>query len=107
MNKRRSLTAEQLYRNDPRLEVRSAGLRSEARRRLCEGDLAWADIVYVMEREHKSTLRQRFSQIDLPEIQVLEIPDDYDYMDAHLQEMLRFTIDAELRAILSPPGDGG
>jgi predicted protein tyrosine phosphatase len=53
MNKQRSVTAEQLYRNDARLEVRSAGVRSDANRRVSEDDLRWADIVFAMEREHK------------------------------------------------------
>ena len=106
MNKRRSLTAEQLYRDDARLEVRSVGLRSEARRRISEADLGWADVVYVMERDHKSLLRQRFSHADLPTIGILDIPDDYDYMDVQLQELLRFAIDAELSTIIAPSEPG-
>ena len=53
MNRQRSVTAERIYRNDARLDVRSAGVRSEARRRVSEKDLLWADVVFVMEREHK------------------------------------------------------
>jgi predicted protein tyrosine phosphatase len=51
MNKQRSVTAERLYRNEARLEVRSAGVRAEAKRRINEADLKWADVVFVMERE--------------------------------------------------------
>ena len=53
MNKQRSVTAERLYRNDPRLEVRSAGVNAKAARRLSEADLNWADLVYVMESDQK------------------------------------------------------
>jgi predicted protein tyrosine phosphatase len=98
MNRRRSATAEQIFRNDARLAVRSAGLRAEARRRVCEQDLEWADVVFVMEREHKATLRTRFLHLELPPIEVLDIPDDYEFMDVHLQEMLRLTLDPELAA---------
>ena len=51
-NQWRSPTAEALYRNDPRVEVRSAGLSPEARRRVTARDLAWADLVLTMERSH-------------------------------------------------------
>lgn len=101
MNKQRSATAEQIYRNDPRLEVRSAGVRSEARRRVSEDDLRWADVVYVMEREHKRWLTLRFDGSELPPIDVLDIPDDYGYMDPHLQEMLRLMLDPEIDALLA------
>ena len=66
MNKQRSVTAERLYRNHPRLEVRSAGVRSEAMRRVNESDLKWADIVYVMENEHRLWISMRFEELDLP-----------------------------------------
>lgn len=101
LNKRRSVTAEHLYRNDARLQVRSAGLRSESPRRISENDLAWAEIVFVMEREHRSSIRQRFAGMDLPPIEVLEVPDEYEYMDVHLQEILRLTLDPEFAALVS------
>jgi predicted protein tyrosine phosphatase len=96
MNKQRSATAEQIYRNDARLEVRSAGVRSEAKRRVSENDLRWADIVYVMEREHKLWITTRFEEVPLPTIDVLDIPDDFEYMDPELQEMLKLMLDPDL-----------
>jgi len=101
MNKRRSLTADHLYRNDARLEVRSAGVRSEASRRVNEEDLRWADIVFAMENEHKSWIATRFEEIDLPPIDVLDIPDDFEYMDAELKEMLTLTLDPEIELLLT------
>ena len=95
MNKQRSATAEQLYRNDARLEVRSAGVNSEAKRRVSENDLRWADIVYVMEREHKLWITTRFEDLALPTIDVLDVPDDFEYMDPELQEMLKLMLDPD------------
>jgi predicted protein tyrosine phosphatase len=95
MNKQRSVTAERLYRNDARLEVRSAGVRSEANRRISEADLKWADVVFVMEREHKLWITTRFQEMNLPRIDVLEIPDEYDLMDPHLQVILKTMLDPE------------
>ncbi len=95
MNKQRSVTAERLYRNDARLEVRSAGVRSEAKRRISEADLNWADIVFVMEREHKAWITSRFEGRELPPIDVLDIPDEFEVMDPELQVMLKTMLDPE------------
>lgn len=96
MNKQRSVTAERLYRNDARLEVRSAGVRSEAKRRVSKADLKWADVVFVMEREHKLWITTRFEGLPLPKIDVLDIPDEFEVMDPQLQEMLKSLLDPEL-----------
>jgi predicted protein tyrosine phosphatase len=96
MNKQRSVTAERLYRNDPRVAVRSAGVRAESVRRLGEGDLRWAEVVFAMEREHKQWIAQRFAGLELPPIEVLDIPDEYEVMDPQLQEQLRAMLDPEI-----------
>jgi len=101
MNKQRSATAEQIYRNDARLEVRSAGVRSGANRRVSEADLRWADVVFAMEQEHKLWMTKRFEGLDLPRIDVLEIPDDFEFMDPDLVEMLRLMLDPELDYLLA------
>ncbi|HWB58492.1 MAG TPA: protein-tyrosine-phosphatase [Chthoniobacteraceae bacterium] len=101
MNKQRSATAETLYRNDARLEVRSAGVRSGANRRVNEADLKWADVVFAMEHEHKLWIQTRFEGLPLPRIDVLEIPDEFEYMDPELQEMLRAMLDPEIEHLLS------
>jgi len=100
MNKQRSVTAEQIYRNDARLEVRSAGVNSGAKRRVSEADLRWADVVFVMEREHKQWILNRFTGFQLPRIDVLDIPDEFEFMDEQLQEMLRMMLDPEIEYIL-------
>jgi predicted protein tyrosine phosphatase len=99
MNRERSATAERLYRKDPRLEVRSGGVRSDAKHRVSEKDLRWADVVFAMEREHKLWLATRFEALDLPPVEVLEIPDEYAYLDPKLMEILRMTLDPEIDAL--------
>lgn len=101
MNKERSVTAERMYRNDARLEVRSAGVRSDANRRVSEADLKWADVVFVMEREHKQWITMRFEDLELPRIDVLDVPDDFEVMDPQLQEMLKAMLDPEIDHLLS------
>ena len=101
MNKERSVTAERLYRNDARLAVRSAGVRAGASRRVSEEDLNWADVVFVMEREHQQWITMRFEGLSLPRIDVLDIPDEFKVMDPRLQEMLKLMLDPEIEHLVA------
>lgn len=89
-NQWRSPTAEAVYQNDPRVEVRSAGVSPAARRRVTEKLLRWADLVLVMEHAHKQRLRELFPDLihDL-RVEVLDIPDDYEFMDPELVSLIR------------------
>ncbi len=111
LNKRRSVTAERIYRDDPRVEVRSAGVRSEAPRRVSEKDLRWADVVFAMERQQRSRILEEFAAAELPPIDVLDIPDDFECMDLDLQQVLRAMLDPEIDArrdaLAEDDGDDG
>ena len=88
-NQWRSPTAEQVYRKPPLLAVRSAGTSANARRTVSLDDIAWATVILVMEEKHKSRLKAQFSRLlDGRVIHVLDIPDDYKYMDPELVEQL-------------------
>lgn len=107
LNQWRSPTAERIYRDDARLEVRSAGVRTDARRHLSESDVTWAEVIFVMDRDQKAWIQERFRDVNRPAIVVLEIPDSLVYMDPELQVLLREAIEPELSAILenrSPRG---
>jgi predicted protein tyrosine phosphatase len=86
----RSPTAEAVYQNDPRVEVRSAGVSASAQRRVTEKLLRWADLVLVMEHAHKQRLREQFPELirDL-RVEVLDIPDDYEFMNPELVTLIR------------------
>ena len=84
-NQWRSPTAEAIYRKDPRITVRSAGVSDQSRRRVSAKDLEWADLVLVMERKHKARILEMFrEQPNLPRIVSLDIPDDYERMNEEL-----------------------
>jgi predicted protein tyrosine phosphatase len=100
LNQWRSPTAERIYRDDARLEVRSAGVRTDAKRHISSGDVAWAEVIFVMDREQKAWIQERFRDATLPPIHVLEISDSLVYMDPELQLLLREAIEPEIRAIL-------
>ncbi len=89
-NQWRSPTAEALYQNDPLVEVCSAGTSTSARRRVSEKLLRWADLVLVMEPEHKRRLWEQFPELFHEfRIEVLDIADDYPFMDPELVELIR------------------
>jgi predicted protein tyrosine phosphatase len=92
-NQWRSPTAEQVYRKHPMLAVRSAGTSPNARRTVSPDDIAWASVILVMEEKHKSRLKAEFGRLlDGRDIHVLDIPDDYKYMDAELVEQLELCV---------------
>ncbi|MDK2595760.1 low molecular weight protein tyrosine phosphatase family protein [Pseudoalteromonas obscura] len=96
-NQWRSPTGEQVWKNHANLSVRSAGTSPKAKRTVNKGDIQWADIIFVMEEKHKCRLRAKFTQLLLyKNIQVLDIPDDYHFMDDALVEILKATVGAYL-----------
>ena len=88
-NQWRSPTGEQVWRRHPQVNARSAGTSAGARRVVSAADLAWADVVLVMEDKHKSRLLAEFRALMLHKpVHVLDIQDDYKYMDPELVELL-------------------
>jgi predicted protein tyrosine phosphatase len=104
LNQWRSPTAERIYRQDARLEVRSAGIRTDANRPLSAGDIEWADVIFVMDRDQKEWIQERFRDSNLPRIRILDIPDSLIYMDPRLQKLLREAIDPEIDALIAESG---
>lgn len=96
-NKKRSRTAEYIFKNDDRFDIRSAGLSPSSTRRISEGDLDWADLVIVMETDHRNRIQDAYGHLELPPIDVLDIPDEYEFMDAELVEMLRGRVNAAMK----------
>jgi predicted protein tyrosine phosphatase len=96
-NQWRSPTAEQIWRSHPLLSVRSAGTSPSSRRKVSEDDIRWAELIFVMEEKHKSRLVAEFTDlIKNKTIHVLDIPDEYKYMDPELVEQLEQSVGALL-----------
>lgn len=96
-NKKRSRTAEHIFKNDDRINVRSAGLSPKSDKKLSEKDLNWADLVFVMENVQRAKIWDLYKHADLPVIEVLNIPDEYEFMDEELIEMLTDRINDTLQ----------
>lgn len=89
-NKLRSPTAEAVFAEFPGIEVDSAGLNQAAVVPLSPEQVEWADVIFVMEKCHKAKLNQKFKRhLNGQRVIVLGIPDNYQYMDPELVEILR------------------
>lgn len=98
-NKKRSRTAEHVFKNDSRFSIRSAGLSEKSGRVVTENDLNWADLVFVMETGQRAKLSGQFRHLDLPPIEVLNIEDDYEFMDEELVDILEDRINSILKYV--------
>lgn len=98
-NQWRSRTAEDIFKNVSGLNVRSAGISSSARVKVNEKLLIWADLIFVMEKHHKQWLNKMYSSLlNSKQIIILEIADEYQYMDAELIDMLEAAVQPYLTA---------
>lgn len=92
-NKLRSPTAEQVFSMDERLEVRSAGLDKNAMNTLSSDDIEWADIIFVMENSHRNKLSKKYRKyVRGKRVICLNIPDDYEFMDHKLIQILKVSV---------------
>ncbi len=98
-NKKRSRTAESVFKNDNRFNIRSAGLSPKSDRKISGNDLSWSDLVFVMESEQKKKIQDLYRHLQLPPVEVLDIPDDYEFMDSELVEILTDKINNSLKTI--------
>ncbi len=88
-NQWRSPTAETMWRKHPDFNVKSAGTSPRAKKTVGPADIRWADMIFVMEQKHKNRLKAEFTRmLDRKPIHVLDIPDEYQYMDPELVQEL-------------------
>jgi protein-tyrosine phosphatase len=101
-NQWRSPTAEAIYKNNSGMNVKSAGTEPSARIKLTLKIVEWADIIFVMEKKHKQRIVQKFNSVlDQGNIVILDIPDDYQFMDAELIEEIKTKVDIYLTNLYS------
>jgi predicted protein tyrosine phosphatase len=115
-NVARSRLAEERFRElqgrDARHVVRSVGTARHAARRLTTRDLAWAEVIAVMEPVHAEVIRTHWPQ-HADKVLVLHISDDFLPRELELREAL----ESKLRTLLArcdvlggevdPPGKAG
>ncbi len=92
-NKLRSPTAEQVFAARRDIEVMSAGTNNDAENPLSTELVEWADIIFAMEKIHRSKIQRRYrSVLKGKRIICLDIPDDYTFMDQRLIALLEATV---------------
>jgi len=89
-NRLRSPTAEEVFADRDGIVVDSAGLSKDANCRLCAEQVEWAGHIVVMEKDHRRRLNEQFGELlKGKRVSVLDIPDNYEYMQPELVELLK------------------
>lgn len=84
-NEWRSRTAETIFKHKSGIHVKSAGTSKTARIRISHKLIAWSEVIFVMEDKHKKLLvRDHRQLLEGKPLIVLDIPDEYHYMDEEL-----------------------
>ena len=92
-NNWRSPTAETIYKNRQDHKVKSAGTEPSAKIRVSSKDILWADIIFAMEKKHKQRLLDNFpDETKNKQLVILDIEDDYKYMDEELVKMIKLSV---------------
>ena len=93
-NNWRSPTAEAIYKSRQDHKFRSAGTEPSAKNRVSSKDILWADIIFTMEKKHKQRLLDKFPiEIKNKQFIILDIEDNYKFMDEELVEMIKISVD--------------
>ncbi len=96
-NRWRSLTAEKIFDGVNGIQARSAGTEPNARIRVTAGHLSWADLIFVMEKKHLRRLQDKFpEEIAEKKLVCLHIPDDFEFMQPELVDLLEAGVAAYL-----------
>jgi predicted protein tyrosine phosphatase len=99
-NKLRSPTAEAVFATWPGIETDSAGLNQDAIVAIDPEQIDWADLIFVMEKAHRTKLSKRFRKhLHGKRIVCLDIPDDYDFMQPELVALLEAKAGKFLRKV--------
>jgi predicted protein tyrosine phosphatase len=96
-NRRRSPTAEIVFSDLEGYEALSAGTSPDAETMISADLVDWADVIFAMEGVHRRRLNRRFgSVLRTKRIVVLDIPDEYKYMESALIELLQEKVSGHL-----------
>lgn len=97
-NQWRSRTAETIFGKNQKHSIRSTGTAADARIKISLKLFDWADMIFVMEKKHKDQMRDKYGfPVDEKEIIILDIPDEYAYMDTELVEILQTAVSPYLK----------
>jgi len=105
-NKLRSPTAEVVFSQYEEIEAISAGTNNDAETPISADLIDWADIIFVMEKAHRSRISEKFKPwLRNKQLVVLGIPDNYEFMDPGLVDLLEARVPPHLRIVLRKKAD--
>jgi len=62
------------------------------------GEVEWADLIFVMEKQHRVKLKQRFTaSLQGKKVVCLDVPDRYQFMQPELVTLLQQKVGQHLR----------
>ena len=103
-NRLRSPTAEHVFASWPGIETASAGLNQGADNPVTPELVAWADLIFVMERRHRSKLSTNFRRhLCDQKVVCLDIPDEFDFMAPELVALLEARVPRHLPSVQGSP----
>jgi predicted protein tyrosine phosphatase len=98
-NRLRSPTAERVFSEYPGVKAIGAGTNADAPTPLSGDLIEWADIVLVMEKSHRNRVAKKFrDQLKRKRLVVLDIPDEFEYMQSELVNLLKARVGRYVRA---------
>ena len=93
-NRLRSPTAEAIFSEYQEVEAIGVGTNADAKTPLSGDLIEWADIIFVMEKRHKTKVSQKFQALlKGKRLVVLDVPDNYTYMQPELIQILKTKVE--------------
>ncbi|MDJ0779152.1 MAG: phosphotyrosine protein phosphatase [Gammaproteobacteria bacterium] len=97
-NRLRSPTAEEVFSKYEGINAIGAGTNNDAFTPVSGDLIAWADIIFVMERAHRNKVSRKYKQLLKDKRLIcLDIPDDYERMDPCLIRLLENKVNRHVR----------
>lgn len=98
-NELRSPTAEELFRKNKDIGVKSAGTSPFANQQIDRNIIDWSDLIIVMENHHMKKILEIVPSIE-DKIVVLNIPDIYARNDPKLIQILKKKVPTHLNKLI-------
>jgi predicted protein tyrosine phosphatase len=97
-NRLRSPTGEEVFSRYDGIEAIGCGTNSDAATPLSGDLIEWADIVFVMEKSHRTKVATKFEALLAgKKLVCLDIPDNYERMDPALVRLLEERVSRHVR----------
>ena len=100
-NKRRSRTAEWIFKNDQRFAIQSAGLSPKSNVQVNEKMILWADLILVMEYSQAARISKQYRHLELPNIETLHVEDKFAYLEPKLIDLLTDRVNEIVKTVFN------